>query len=229
MLVVYYIVLRSIPDYNKTVELPGLISPIEIVRDTANVPHIYGDNDADIYFGLGYAHAQDRLWQLVVKRLTAQGRLSEIFGKQALPLDIFMRRLDIYSQAQKSVDVQDDRTKRALEAYAAGINARFLEINLKSLGRGAPELLIYNIPLASWHPADSIAILKLFAVNSSSHYAKEILRARTLITLPDPKRVIDILPDSPEFKNEMTSEVISLLDADNLIRTKKYQLSSLHF
>jgi penicillin amidase len=63
----------------------------------------------------------------------------------------------------------------------------------------------------------------LFAVNSSSHYAKEILRARTLITLPDPKRVIDILPDSPEFKNEMTSEVISLLDADNLIRSKKYQ------
>ena len=223
MLVAYYIVLRSIPDYNKTVELPGLISPIEIVRDTANVPHIYGDNDADIYFGLGYAHAQDRLWQLVVKRLTAQGRLSEIFGKQALPLDEFMRRLDIYSQAQKSVDVQDDRTKRALEAYAAGINARFLEINLKSLGRGAPELLIYNIPLASWHPADSIAILKLFAVNSSSHYAKEILRARTLITLPDPKRVIDILPDSPEFKNETTSEVISMLDADNLIRTKKNQ------
>lgn len=223
MLVIYYTVLRSIPDYNKTVELPGLISPIEIVRDTANVPHIYGDNDADIYFGLGYAHAQDRLWQLVVKRLTAQGRLSEIFGKQALPLDEFMRRLAIYSLAQKSVDVQDDRTKRALEAYAAGINARFLEINRKSLGRGAPELLIYNIPLASWHPADSIAILKLFAVNSSSHYAKEILRARTLITLPDPKRVIDILPDSPEFKNEMTSEVISLLDSDNLIRPKEYQ------
>ena len=44
MLVVYYIFLRSIPEYNKTVELPGLISPIEIVRDTSNVPHIYGDN-----------------------------------------------------------------------------------------------------------------------------------------------------------------------------------------
>ena len=42
-----------------------------------------------------------------------------------------------------------------------------------SLGRGAPELLLYNIPLAAWHPADSIALLKLFAVNSSSHYAKK--------------------------------------------------------
>ena len=101
--VIFYIVLRSIPDYDKSVELPGLIDPIEIVRDSFNVPHIFGKNDTDLYFGLGYAHAQDRLWQLVVDRLTAQGRLSEIFGKQALPLDEFMRRINIYSLAQDSV------------------------------------------------------------------------------------------------------------------------------
>ena len=65
---VFYIVLRSLPDYDKSVELPGIIAPIEIVRDTFNVPHIYGKNDTDLYFGLGYAHAQDRLWQLVVER-----------------------------------------------------------------------------------------------------------------------------------------------------------------
>ena len=120
---IFHIILRSIPDYNKSVELPGIIAPIEIVRDTFNVPHIYGKNDTDIYFGLGYVHAQDRLWQLVVDRLTAQGRLSEIFGKQATPLDEFMRRLDIYSLAQKSVIAQDNKTQRALESYAAGINA----------------------------------------------------------------------------------------------------------
>ena len=209
---IFYIILRSIPDYNKSVQLPGIIAPIEIVRDTYNVPHIYGENDTDLYFGLGYVHAQDRLWQLVVDRLTAQGRLSEIFGKQALSLDEFMRRLNIYSLAQKSVIEQDDRTQRALEAYAAGVNARFMEINQKSLGRGAPELLLYNIPLASWHPADSIALMKLFAVNSSSHYAKEILRARTLITLPDPKRVNDIIPDSPRTNGEATTEVLGKLD-----------------
>ena len=225
----FYIVLRSIPDYDKTVELPGIIEPIEIIRDTANVPHIYANNDNDVYFGLGYAHAQDRLWQLVVNRLTVQGRLSEIFGKQAFPLDEFMRRLDIYSLAQKSVDAQDNRTKKALEAYSAGINARFLEINRKSLGRGAPELLLYNIPLASWHPADSIALLKLFAVNSSSHYAKEILRARTLIVLPDPKRVIDILPDSPKIKSEATTEVLGKLKTNNIITPQRYQGNSNFF
>jgi len=91
--IILYIVLRSIPDYDKRVELPGVIAPIEIVRDTYSVPHIYGKNDTDLYFGLGYAHAQDRLWQLGVDRLTVQGRLSEIFGNRALPLDEFMRRL----------------------------------------------------------------------------------------------------------------------------------------
>jgi len=227
--IIFYIVIRSIPDYDKTVELPGIIEPIEIIRDTANVPHIYANNDNDVYFGLGYAHAQDRLWQLVVNRLTVQGRLSEIFGKQAFPLDEFMRRLDIYSLAQKSFDAQDNRTKKALEAYSAGINARFLEINRKSLGRGAPELLLYNIPLASWHPADSIALLKLFAVNSSSHYAKEILRARTLIVLPDPKRVIDILPDSPKIKSEATTEVLGKLKTNNIITPQRYQGNSNFF
>ena len=226
---IFYIVLRSIPDYDKSVELPGVIAPIEIVRDTFNVPHIYGKNDPDIYFGLGYAHAQDRLWQLVVDRLTAQGRLSEIFGKQALPLDEFMRRLNIYSLAQESVNVQDDRTQRALESYAAGINARFMEINRKSLGRGAPELLLYNIPLASWHPADSIALMKLFAVRSSSHYAKEILRARTLITLPNPKRVKDILPDSPETNGEATTEVLGKLDRNVYLSSSQSQVNSNFF
>ena len=221
---IFHIILRSIPDYSKSVELPGIIAPIEIVRDTFNVPHIYGKNDTDIYFGLGYVHAQDRLWQLVVDRLTAQGRLSEIFGKQATPLDEFMRRLDIYSLAQKSVIAQDNKTQRALESYAAGINARFMEINRKSLGRGAPELLLYNIPLASWHPADSIALMKLFAVNSSSHYAKEILRARTLITLPDPKRVKDILPDSPQTNGEATMQVLGKLDRNVSLTPSKSQI-----
>ena len=226
---IFYIVLRSIPDYDKSVELPGITGPIEIVRDTFNVPHIYGKNDNDLYFGLGYAHAQDRLWQLVVDRLTAQGRLSEIFGKQALPLDEFMRRLNIYSLAQDSVIAQDTKTRKALESYAAGVNARFLEINRESLGRGAPELLLYNIPLASWHPADSIALLKLFAVNSSSHYAKEILRARTLITLPDARRVKDILPDSPGMNDEATTEVLGKLDRKVSLPPSKIEFSSNFF
>ena len=74
LLLVYWFAARSLPDYDDTLELNGLSAPVEIVRDNANVPHIFGQNDADVFFGLGFAHAQDRLWQLITLRRTAQGR-----------------------------------------------------------------------------------------------------------------------------------------------------------
>jgi hypothetical protein len=76
----FYLAWRSLPQYDKTLQVTGITEHVEIVRDTANVPHIFGANDADVFFGLGYAHAQDRLWQMTILRRTVQGRLSEIFG-----------------------------------------------------------------------------------------------------------------------------------------------------
>ncbi|HIF76609.1 MAG TPA: glycosyltransferase, partial [Sulfitobacter sp.] len=80
LLLVYWFAARSLPDYDDTVEVRGVTAPVEVVRDNANVPHIFGETDADVFFGLGFAHAQDRLWQLITLRRTAQGRLSEVFG-----------------------------------------------------------------------------------------------------------------------------------------------------
>ena len=57
----YWFFARSIPDYSETLSVAGLSAPVEIVRDNANVPHIFGQTDADVYFGLGLVHAQDRL------------------------------------------------------------------------------------------------------------------------------------------------------------------------
>ena len=75
---------RSLPDYDKSLAVSGLTAPVEIVRDNANVPHVFAASDRDAYFGLGYAHAQDRLWQMTTLRRTAQGRLSEVFGTRTL-------------------------------------------------------------------------------------------------------------------------------------------------
>ena len=84
---IYYLASQSLPEYEKTVGLPGVIEPTEIIRDTFNVPHIVAARDEDVFFGLGYAHAQDRLWQIMLMRRTAQGRLSEIFGAETLQTD----------------------------------------------------------------------------------------------------------------------------------------------
>lgn len=196
MLGIYFLASRSLPDYDKTLQVSGLSAPLEIVRDNANVPHILGASDADVFFGLGYAHAQDRLWQMVTLRRTVQGRLSEVFGTRTVEIDTVMRRLDLYPLAQAAVRHQDARTQVALKAYADGVNARLDEINQNALGRGAPEMFLFNMPIAPWQPADSIAMVKLMALRLTGQIDTEVLRARTSLLLPA-ERLLDILPDAP--------------------------------
>ena len=192
----YYFASRSLPDYDAESVVRGLNAPVEIVRDNANVPHIFGESDADVYFALGFAHAQDRMWQMTMLRRTAQGRLSELFGERTLEIDKVIRRYDIYNLAVASVDDQDEPTTIALDAYAAGVNAWLAEVNAGARGRGTPEMWLFNHPVSPWQPADSLAILKLMALQLTSHLEREVLRARTSLMLPS-ARLADLLPDDP--------------------------------
>ncbi len=192
----YYVLTRSLPNYNEDFTLKGITAPVEIVRNNNDVPHIFGKTEEDVYFALGFAHAQDRLWQMTMLRRTAQGRLSEIFGVRTLKIDELVRRLDIYGLAQASVKVQDERTTLALQAYANGVNAWISQVNLGARGRGAPEFFFFSNEIAAWSPADSLAILKLMALQLSSHLEDEVLRAQISLVLP-PERLADILPDDP--------------------------------
>ncbi|MES2846400.1 MAG: penicillin acylase family protein [Pseudomonadota bacterium] len=192
----YYFLSRSLPDYNEAFALPGLTAPVEIVRNNDNVPHIFGASDADVFYALGFAHAQDRLWQMTMLRRTAQGRLSEVFGTRTVKTDELLRRYDLYSLALSSVAAQDAGTMVALNAYAAGVNAWIEQINVGARGRGAPEFFLFSNEIAAWQPADSIAIIKLMALQMSGNLEAEVLRARVSLLLPD-ARVRDILPDDP--------------------------------
>lgn len=195
--VVYMLLARSLPDYDKRLAVTGITAPVEIVRDNADVPHIFGETDADSFFGLGYAHAQDRLWQMMMMRRAVQGRLSEVFGARTVGIDTVLRRFDLYTLARASVAAQDAETLAALKAYADGVNARLTEINREALGRGAPEQFLFNAPVAPWQPADSIAQVKLMAVQLSGHLGREVLHARAALALDDPARLEDIVPPAP--------------------------------
>jgi penicillin amidase len=195
-LLAYYILTRSLVDYDEDFTVAGITAPVEIVRNNDNVPHIFGKTDEDVFFALGFAHAQDRLWQMTMLRRTAQGRLSELFGPATLKTDELLRRLDLYGLALSSVQAQDPATLKALEAYSAGVNAWINEVNAGARGRGAPEFFLFSNEIAAWAPADSIAILKLMALQLSSAAETEVLRARLSLILP-PERLADILPDDP--------------------------------
>lgn len=196
VLIGYWFAARSLPDYDATYTASELTAPVEIVRDHANVPHIFGDADTDVFFGLGFAHAQDRLWQMMLLRRTAQGRLSELFGARTVKTDELLRRLDLYSRAVDSVEALPLPTQLALRAYAAGINAWVAEVNADARGRGAPEFWLFSPEIAPWQPADSVAIVKLMALQLSPHLREEVLRAQASLIL-DEDRLADILPDAP--------------------------------
>lgn len=194
----YWFLSRSLVDYDEDFTVSGIGAPVEIVRDNAAVPHIFGKSDEDVFFGLGFVHAQDRLWQMTMLRRTVQGRLSELFGRATLATDELMRRLDLYGLALESVGAQDAATQRALAAYSAGVNAWIDEVNRGARGRGAPEFWLFEPSIAAWTPADSIAIVKLLALQMASQAENEVLRARLSLALRDrPGRLADIMPDDP--------------------------------
>ncbi|MCA2011373.1 penicillin acylase family protein [Cereibacter sphaeroides] len=189
---VYYFLSRSIPDYDANWSVRGISGEVEIARNTWAVPHIFGPTDADVFFGLGFAHAQDRLWQMTILRRTVQGRLSEVFGERTIRTDELMRRLDLYTLAQQSAEVQDNDTTMALDAYARGVNAWINLVNERALGRGAPEYFLFPGEIGLWQPADSIAIVKLMAVQLSGHIENEVQHAR-LSALIGEERTRDLM------------------------------------
>jgi penicillin G amidase len=191
----YYLASQSIPDYDRRHVVEGARGSFEIVRDTHAVPHIFAGEDADAFFGLGFAHAQDRLWQMTLMRRTAQGRLSELFGYDTLGIDELMRALDLYTLAQAALQHQRPETMAALEAYSAGVNAWLRVVQEEALGRGAPEFFLFDAAIAPWRPADSIAVQKLMAFQLTDKAAMETLRAQLSLRLPE-ERLRDILPDA---------------------------------
>lgn len=193
----WYLGSRSLPDYSLNMQVAGLSGPVEIIRDAQAVPHIFASNDADALFGLGYAHAQDRLWQMTLMRRTAQGKLSEIFGPQTIETDALMRALDIYTISLAAVDAQTPETLALLNAYAAGVNAWLSYVQAEALGRGAPEFFVLPTGIAPWTAADSIAVMKLMALRMTDKAALEVLRAQAALRLENPARLDDLFPLLP--------------------------------
>ena len=193
----YNLATRSLPNYNQSLVSGKITDEVEIIRNSSNIPHIFSDNLNDVFFGLGYAHAQDRFWQLNILRRSTQGRLSEIFGPKTLQFDELVRRLDIYNLARLSLEHQSEQTKSILKAYSNGINARIVEVNSKALGRGAPEMFLYPNEFAYWQPADSIAIFKLLALKMSGQISAEVTYAKASLVVEDKQLLAALLPDAP--------------------------------
>ncbi|MET7643930.1 penicillin acylase family protein [Streptomyces sp. NPDC005426] len=193
----------SYPQTNGTVHLDGLDGSVEVKRDSYGIPQIYADSDADLFRAQGFVQAQDRFWEMDVRRHMTAGRLSEMFGSGQVETDSFLRTLGWRKVAQEEYDtVLSDETKKNLQSYADGVNA-YLE------GRDGKDISVEYAALGftndykptEWTPVDSVAWLKAMAWDLRGNMQDEIDRSLMTSRL-DAKQIQDLYPAYPYDKHE---------------------------
>ena len=199
------------PPLNGRLSATGLRAPVEIIRDTWGVPHIYAENEHDLFFTQGFAHAQDRLFQMDLYRRLGLGRLSEVTGPASLPLDKFARYLGWPRAAQIQVDATDPDTAAVITAYAAGVNA-FI----------ATQPLPAEFKLLAYRPQPWDALATgawgiVLAWGLSCNWETELMRAWLLDEL-GPERAADLTPTyAAGYATTLPDELIGRRLAEGLL------------
>src|SRR5881227_2275607 len=170
---------RPLPKVKGELSLQGLHEPVEIITDRYGVPHIYAQNEDDLFFAQGYVHAYERLWQMELNRRISSGRLSEIFGELALETDRFARRLGMHRASSDAAMQLPEHSKRIFDAYAQGVNA-FIERNQYKL---PVEFTILRFKPEPWRIEDSIQWSKVMGWNLGGNWETEVIRARIVAKL----------------------------------------------
>ena len=142
----------SKPALDGEIELEGLIGEAVVARDENGVPHIFADADADVFFALGYVHADERFFQMDLARRYVHGRLAELFGPVAVRSDARVRTRGFPAATEAVIANAAPDTRAAVDAYVAGVNARLAE------GRPAPEYLLLGARPETWTRRDTAAI-----------------------------------------------------------------------
>ncbi len=169
----YLHLLRSLPTTRGTFQVGGIAGPIEIVRDADAIPHIFASTRLDALYGLGFVHAQDRLWQMEFQRRIGHGRLSEVLGTATLKEDRFLRTVGFGRSARAAWDRLPEDARGQIEAYVGGVNA-FIASHRGS--RLPPEFSLLGFEPEPWGGPDVLAWVKMMAWDLSANYSLELLR-----------------------------------------------------
>lgn len=158
----------GLPVMDGALEVSAITSPASISRDPLGVAYIEGEDAEAVYFATGFAHAQDRLWQMEIQRRMAGGRLAEVFGAPLLESDAWFRALRLYDAARDSWSVLSPRARASLTAYAHGVNA-----HLATTTGLPPQFGLYGVAPEAWSEVDSLAWFKAFAFSLSGNMSRE--------------------------------------------------------
>lgn len=169
---------RPLPQTGGEVEVAGLTGRVTVLRDDAGIPQIYADSPTDLALAQGYVTAQERFFQMDVRRRSASGTLAELVGAGALPGDRVARTLGFRLVAQQELALLSPDTRAFLEAYADGVNAYLAEHDPSEL---AVEYTLLDLDGADtapgdWTAVDTLTWLKAYAWDLGGGAADEVER-----------------------------------------------------
>ncbi len=192
---------HAVPEWDGEVSLDGLSGPVTIIRNEYGVPLISAQSETDAYFGLGYAHAQDRLFAMELMRRQGQGRLAELIGPLAVSVDKYTRTLGLYRRAQDDIKGLSSDVMAVTESYAAGVNAW--------INSGNPLPVEYKVLMFEpepWVPADSMVWQKIMGLQLSGNWDEELVDA-LLIEKLGPEKARELWPSQRPTDHTTLKEV----------------------
>lgn len=184
---------KSFYEESGTVKVKGISKKVNIYKSELGVSKIFADNENDMYFSLGYIHAQDRLWQMDLGRRVAEGRLSEIFGKDVLDYDILFRTIGISRNAETQYQKLSSVSKSVLDAYCRGVNC-FIDNNSKDLPL---EFDILNYKPDTWKPEHSLMLIRLMGWELNFPWYTDVMFGE-IVKKFGIEKAADFFPDYPE-------------------------------
>lgn len=199
----HWLARRPLPKQRGTIELAGLDGRARIRRDRWGVPHIEVDAARDLYFAQGFAHGQDRLWQMDFYRRAVEGRVSEVAGEEGLPIDRLLRTLGIRRIAEREEAALDPLLRERLERFCEGVNAAAADAGAMPF-----EMQLLRLDFAPWRPVDILSLGKLLAFGLSTNWERELLRADMLRAL-GPELTARLDPVYPADNPVVTQEAWS--------------------
>ncbi len=199
------VVRRPLPDLQGSQTLAGLGAEVEVTRDARGVPTIVAESARDLFLAQGYVTAQDRFFEMDLRRHVTAGRLAELVGadEDAIASDTMVRTLGWRRVAEHEWELLSPAARDHLQAYADGVNAYLGD---RDPGAIAMEYTVLGlrVPLEApepWDPVDSLAWLKALAWDLRSNYDSELSRAMTYQVVPDVARVEELFPPYPQDRN----------------------------
>ena len=214
-LFLHHVKTKALPDYSAIIDLQDMSEPVTVYRDQYAIPHIYAQNEPDLYRAVGYVMAQDRLWQMDLMRRITMGRLSEVLDPGLIDADLMFRSLRFSEKSEKVLAQTDEKILTCVDAFCDGVN-QYIDTHQKKL---PPEFTLLGYKPEPWNRINIVNMIGYMAWDLSMAWDTEVTLYK-ISKVVNQSKFEELLPDLdfqptvifPDFMKEHNLEFKTAMD-----------------